>query len=80
MKTFCCALPPASSAAASIRWPRQSSRRPPSARSSFAAVSDFDSPSGKGVTGMVERRRVALGNAKFLAELGIATNAMAERS
>jgi Cu+-exporting ATPase len=40
------------------------------------AVSDFASPSGKGVTGVVERRRVALGNAKFFAELGIATAAL----
>ena len=40
------------------------------------AVSDFASPSGKGVTGVVERRRVALGNARFFAELGIATAAL----
>jgi len=36
-------------------------------------VVDFDSPSGKGAVGTVESRRVALGNAKFLAELGLAT-------
>ncbi len=36
-------------------------------------ASGFDSPAGKGVVGMVERRRVALGNGRFLAELGIAT-------
>ena len=36
-------------------------------------MSDFDAPSGKGVTGTVEGRPVALGNAGFLAELGIAT-------
>ena len=40
------------------------------------AVSDFASPSGKGATGVVERRRVALGNANFFAELGIATAAL----
>ncbi len=40
------------------------------------AVSDFASPSGKGATGVVERRAVALGNAKFFAELGIATAAL----
>jgi Cu+-exporting ATPase len=40
------------------------------------AVSDFEAPSGKGATGTVERRRVALGNAKFFAELGIATAAL----
>jgi Cu+-exporting ATPase len=39
-------------------------------------ISGFDAPSGKGVTGTVERRHVALGNANFLSELGIATNAM----
>jgi P-type Cu+ transporter len=36
-------------------------------------VSDFDAPSGKGAIGKVERRHVALGNAGFFAELGIAT-------
>ena len=40
------------------------------------AVSDFAAPSGKGATGVVERRRVALGNAKFFAELGIAAAAL----
>jgi P-type Cu+ transporter len=39
----------------------------------LASVMGFDSPTGKGAIGMVERRRVALGNAKFLAELDIAT-------
>ncbi|MEA2989050.1 MAG: P-type Cu+ transporter, partial [Alphaproteobacteria bacterium] len=42
-----------------------------------ARVLGFDAPAGKGAIGMVERRRVALGNAKFLAELGIATMALA---
>ena len=44
------------------------------------AVSDFASPSGKGVTGVVERRRVALGNAKFFAERGIATAALQDEA
>jgi P-type Cu+ transporter len=39
-------------------------------------VTGFDSPAGKGAIGMVERKRVGLGNAKFLAELGIATDAL----
>ena len=39
-------------------------------------VSGFDAPSGKGVTGTVERRHVALGNAKFFSGLGVATNTM----
>ncbi len=36
-------------------------------------VMGFDAPSGKGAIGMVERKRVAIGNAKFMAELKIAT-------
>jgi Cu+-exporting ATPase len=39
-------------------------------------VMGFDSPAGKGAIGMVERKRVALGNARFLAELGIETDAL----
>jgi Cu+-exporting ATPase len=39
-------------------------------------VGNFDAPSGKGATGTVERRHVALGNARFFAELGIATESM----
>ena len=35
------------------------------------SVSDFDSPTGKGALGNVEGKRIALGNAKFLAELGV---------
>lgn len=42
----------------------------------LAPVRGFDSPTGKGVIGVVERRRVALGNAKFLAELSIDTTAL----
>jgi Cu+-exporting ATPase len=41
-----------------------------------AAVSDFASPAGKGVTGRVDGRALALGNSAFLGELGIATAAM----
>ena len=39
----------------------------------LARVLGFDSPSGKGVIGMVERKRVVLGNATFFAELKIST-------
>jgi Cu+-exporting ATPase len=39
-------------------------------------VSGFEAPSGKGAAGTVENRRVVLGNAKFFAELGIATQAL----
>jgi Cu+-exporting ATPase len=42
----------------------------------LAPVRGFDAPSGKGAIGMVERKRVALGNAKFFTELGIATDAL----
>jgi Cu+-exporting ATPase len=39
----------------------------------LAPVRGFDSPAGKGAIGMVQRKRVVLGNARFLAELGIDT-------
>ena len=39
----------------------------------IAAVSDFDSPTGKGVVGVVDGRRVSLGNARFLREIGVDT-------
>ena len=42
----------------------------------LAAVSGFDAPSGRGAIGMVEGRRVVLGNARFMSELGIATGAL----
>ena len=37
----------------------------------LTAAQDFDSPVGKGVIGTVENRRIAIGNRRFLAELGI---------
>jgi Cu+-exporting ATPase len=40
----------------------------------LSPVADFDSPTGKGVVGAVDGRRLTLGNAKFLRELGIATS------
>jgi Cu+-exporting ATPase len=42
----------------------------------LAEVHDFDAPTGKGVIGTVERSKVALGNANFLAQLGIQTLAL----
>jgi Cu+-exporting ATPase len=39
-------------------------------------VSDFDSPTGRGVVGVIRGKRIALGNAKFLRELGIDTGAL----
>jgi Cu+-exporting ATPase len=43
----------------------------------LAGVAEFDSPSGKGAVGRIEGRRVALGNANFMAELAISTGALA---
>ncbi len=42
-----------------------------------AEVAGFDSPTGKGALGMVEGRKVVLGNAFFLKEEGIAVEALA---
>ena len=42
----------------------------------LAPVRGFDSPAGKGVIGMVAGKRIALGSAKFLAELSIDTAAL----
>jgi Cu+-exporting ATPase len=41
-----------------------------------AKVMGFDSPTGKGALGMVERKRVHIGNAGFLRELSIDTTAL----
>jgi len=35
------------------------------------AVEGFDAPAGRGVTGAVEGRRIAVGNARLMAELGV---------
>ena len=43
----------------------------------LAPVHGFDAPAGKGVIGMVEKQRLALGNAAFLKELGIDTAPLA---
>jgi Cu+-exporting ATPase len=48
----------------------------------LAPVVDFDSPTGRGALGTAEGRRIALGNSKFLSELGVdaaALTAEAER-
>ncbi len=42
----------------------------------LAKVMGFDSPTGKGAIGMVERKRLAIGNSKFLNELSISTEAL----
>src|SRR5262245_40030022 len=46
----------------------------------LSTVDRFDAPAGKGVTGNVEGKRIALGNARFLAELSIDTGALAAQA
>ena len=46
----------------------------------LASVTAFDSPTGKGALGVVDGRRVLLGNARFMAENGVETGALAERA
>jgi Cu+-exporting ATPase len=41
---------------------------------------DFDSRFGKGVTGTVDGRRVAIGNRRFLAEIGVNTSALEQQA
>jgi Cu+-exporting ATPase len=43
----------------------------------LSPVSNFNSPAGRGVTGVVDGKRLALGNARFLGELNIDTSALA---
>jgi P-type Cu+ transporter len=43
-------------------------------------VMGFDSPSGKGAIGMVDRKRIAVGNAKFLHELNVKTESLGEKA
>jgi Cu+-exporting ATPase len=45
-----------------------------------APVTDFDSPTGKGALGRVEEKRIALGNAKFLSELGVNVEPLAAQA
>ena len=45
-------------------------------RIDLAPVTGFDAPAGKGAVGMVDGRRVVLGNAKLMAELGVSTAAL----
>src|SRR4051812_29848889 len=43
---------------------------------SLGKVEDFDSPTGKGAIGKVDGKRIALGNARYLASIGIQTRAL----
>ncbi len=49
-------------------------------RIDIPAVSDFDSPTGRGALGTVDGRSVVLGNARFLAEFGIDAAPLADRA
>jgi len=49
-------------------------------RLQLASADEFDSPVGKGVTGRVDGRQVVSGSAAFLAEQGIAPDAMREEA
>ena len=46
----------------------------------LSEVADFDSPTGKGVVATVDGKRVALGNSKFLKELGVSTEQLATQA
>jgi Cu+-exporting ATPase len=46
----------------------------------LSPVRGFDAPAGKGVIGMVERQRLALGSASFLQELGLDSTPLAAQA
>ena len=46
----------------------------------LAKVMGFDAPTGKGAIGMVERKRLAIGTAKFLNELSISTTELSAQA
>lgn len=46
----------------------------------LAKVMGFDSPSGKGAIGIVDRKRMAIGNAKFMSEFSIAVDSLAAKA
>jgi Cu+-exporting ATPase len=46
----------------------------------LAEVAEFDAPTGRGVVGKVEGRRLAAGNARFLAELKISITALEQEA
>ena len=72
-----CRWRPAWSGRASIRLPRRSSRRRRSAALALKDASGFASVTGKGVTGSVDGRTVALGNAGLMEDLGVDLGALA---
>ena len=66
----CCGQRQASNGAASIRWQQPSSGREERGVTLVEAA-DFPSVTGKGVTGTVDGRRVALGNRALMSDLGV---------
>ena len=42
----------------------------------LAEVTDFDAPTGKGAVGTVDNRKIVVGNARFLGEIGISVTAL----
>lgn len=46
----------------------------------LSEVTDFDSPTGKGVVATVGGKRIALGNSNFLSELGVSTEEFTARA
>ncbi len=46
----------------------------------LADVTDFDAPTGKGAIGTVDHRKIVLGNAGFLAEIGISVTPLEARA
>src|SRR4029079_5154242 len=42
----------------------------------LSTVDDFDSPTGKGAIGKVDGKKIALGNARYLASIGVETAAL----
>lgn len=47
---------------------------------SLPQASDFDSPTGKGVTGQINGQQIALGNVKLMEDIGVDINAQAGRA
>jgi P-type Cu+ transporter len=46
----------------------------------LAPVSDFDAPTGRGAVGTVEGKRVALGTAPFMQQLGVSADGLASKA
>ena len=67
----CCASPPASNPPASIPWPTQSSPAAAEKKLKLSPPKEFQSIPGKGITGIVDGRKVAVGSVRMMVELGI---------